>query len=300
MGYSSSWCLIFSLMSQNTILQSDATRALIKLALKEDLPSGDVTTELTECGGVLANAELIAKEELVWCGCGIAELVFEVAESKARVVSSLPNGTKIHTRGKILELEGTLAELLGTERIILNFCQHLSGISTHVRKLVDEFPTLKLLDTRKTLPGYRELEKFAVKIGGALNHRFSLSDQILIKDNHIDGSKKSPAELVLLAKKNRTSALKVEVEIAKFEDLVDVVEANPDIIMLDNMDDELLRRSVKFIQENSEDIKIEISGNINRERLNRLQDLNGCYFSMGSLTYGAKHVDISMNISTTN
>lgn len=271
-------------------------RKLVQLSFDEDSPSGDVTTRSVECGSKQAIGKVIAKQDVVWCGELLIPIILQECGEEYRLQSVVEDGAQIKDREEIALFSGSLSMILRVERVLLNFVQHLSGISTHVKMLTKDFPELTLLDTRKTLPAYRELEKYAVRVGGGKNHRFSLSDQILIKDNHIIGSEKTAEQLVRLAHKNKPKRVKVEVEVTTYDELVKVLSVKPDIVLLDNMDNDLVRKCVGYAQDNAPEVQIEISGNINRKRLKELKDLKSCAFSMGALTYGASHVDLSLDI----
>lgn len=282
-------------------LQSPHIEQLLLLALEEDCPFGDVTSE--SVGGLpeIAQAEIVTKEPCRVCGTPLIPPLSALVDDTIAVDILASDGSVLEVGGRIATLVGPLEKLLIVERVALNFLQHLSGISTHVAALVASAGELPLLDTRKTLPGYRELEKYAVRIGGGVNHRSSLSDQVLIKDNHVDGAGLSAAELVERSKENRPEGVLVEVEVRTFAELEDVVRANPDVVLLDNMDGDLLRRSIAFVRERSPQLLIEISGNINEKRFPELrqlyQEFGRIRASMGYLTYGAKHIDLSMKIA---
>lgn len=264
---------------------------IIKDALKEDIPYGDITASLVVTNGSLAKASLIAKEDGIICGLPIFERVFTIL-GKIEFISFFEEGSKVKSGDIIGEVKGDALNILMGERVALNLLQKMSGIATLTNKYVNEIKDLKtkLLDTRKTTANLRILEKYAVKIGGGNNHRFSLSDGILIKDNHI-GYAGSIKKAIKLAKENSSFVRKIEVETESKEDVLEALEAGADIIMLDNMSPLQVAEMVKLI--NGRAIT-ECSGNIT---LNTIRDyaLSGVDFiSSGELTHSVKAFDISL------
>lgn len=264
---------------------------IIKGALKEDIPYGDITASSVVTKGSLAKASLIAKEDGIICGLPIFERVFTIL-GKVEFVSFCEEGSNVKSGDIIGEVKGDALNILMGERVALNLLQKMSGIATLTNKYINEIKDLKtkLLDTRKTTANLRILEKYAVKIGGGNNHRFSLSDGVLIKDNHI-GYAGSIKEAIRLAKKNSSFVRKIEVETESKEDVLEALEAGADIIMLDNMSPLQVAEMVKLI--NGRAIT-ECSGNIT---LNTIRDyaLSGVSFiSSGELTHSVKAFDISL------
>ncbi len=267
---------------------------LIKLAIEEDFLYGDVTTDLLIPDDKTGSAVLIAKENLVLCGQIIAQYIFNKYSPEIKCDWFFKDGENVLTDEIICRIKGPLKAIISGERVVLNFLQHLSAIATKTRKIVNQLhgTKIKLLDTRKTLPGWRLLEKYAVRIGGGKNHRFSLFDGILIKDNHIKCLQ--DIELAMrLAKKKAPHLLKIEVEVENIHQLKRVLPEKPDIILLDNFSLDEIQTAIKIINKNC---KIEVSGNITEDNIKDYLKLDIDYISMGSLTHSVKAVDISLEI----
>ena len=264
---------------------------IIKNALEEDIPYGDITASSIVTKGSKAKASLIAKEDGIICGLPIFERVFAIL-GEVTFTSSVSEGSKV-TNGDIIgEVEGNALNILMGERVALNLLQKMSGIATLTNKYVKKLEGLntKLLDTRKTTANLRILEKYAVKIGGGHNHRFSLSDGILIKDNHI-GYAGSIKNAIKLAKENSSFVRKIEVETEYKEQILEAIEAGADIIMLDNMTPNQVKEMVKLIAGRA---ITECSGNITLDTI-RSYALSGVDFiSSGELTHSVKAFDISL------
>ena len=264
---------------------------IIKNALEEDIPYGDITASSIVTKGSKAKASLIAKEDGIICGLPIFERVFAIL-GEVTFTSSVSEGSKV-TNGDIIgEVEGNALNILMGERVALNLLQKMSGIATLTNKYVNELKGLntKILDTRKTTANLRVLEKYSVKIGGGNNHRFSLSDGILIKDNHI-GYAGSIKEAISLTKENSSFVRKIEVETESKEDVIEALEAGADIIMLDNMSPSQVAEMVKLINGHA---LTECSGNITLDTV-RNYALSGVDFiSSGELTHSVKAFDISL------
>ncbi|MCB0319739.1 MAG: carboxylating nicotinate-nucleotide diphosphorylase [Bdellovibrionales bacterium] len=295
MGDSTGWALMVA--ERQSLEICSVVSRLIDLSLEEDSPSGDITVR--SIGGLHVRGEgrIVAKERLVVCGGPVLEAISARAHSPMLISQCILDGEVATPKDVVFELSGELGELLRIERVLLNFLQHLSGVATHVRNVVEQAPPgITLLDTRKTLPGFRSLEKYAVRVGGGKNHRMSLSDRVLIKDNHIDASQKSPAELIRESRSAVSQQIRIEVEVRTRAELAEAIPGRPDVIMLDNMSIDELRECVAEIRKVNPNIEIEISGGISAETLPRYREFIGCSLSMGSLTYGARHVDLSMNI----
>lgn len=269
---------------------------VVKKAIEEDIPYGDKTTDyLTSIKDCQAKGFLKAKEKFVLAGIDVARFVFEKIDSLITFNSLKRDGDEIEEKEVIAIVSGRAPSLFKGERIALNILSHLSGIATYVRKISNilKGSGIKLVDTRKTLPGLRALQKYAVRVGGGYNHRFSLSDGILIKSNHINlvGSIK---DAIVEAKRKITPFTKVEVEVRNMEELSSAIESGADIIMLDNMGDEEIKRAVKMINGKAE---VEVSGKITEERIKNLRKIDGInYISMGSITHSAPSVDIKFEI----
>ena len=264
---------------------------IIKNALKEDIPYGDITASSVITKGSKAKASLIAKEDGIICGLPVFERVFTIL-GEVEFISLISEGSKVKTGDIIGEVKGDALNILMGERVALNLLQKMSGIATLTNKYVNELKGLntKLLDTRKTTANLRILEKYAVKIGGGHNHRFSLSDGILIKDNHI-GYAGSIKNAIKLAKENSSFVRKIEVETEYKEQILEAIEAGADIIMLDNMTPNQAKEMVKLIAGRA---ITECSGNITLDTI-RSYALSGVDFiSSGELTHSVKAFDISL------
>jgi len=269
---------------------------LIQLALEEDLGPGDITTELLVSKDQKGSAEIVAKEDLILAGSEILEAVFKKLDSETQVEFNFKDGNFVKNGSIMAVIKGRFSILLEGERTALNFLQRLCGIATHVRSYLDEMGDsgkTKLVDTRKTTPGWRVLEKYAVRVGGAGNHRIALYDGILIKDNHIavcGGVKKA----VEKARLNVHHLLKIEVEVTNIHELGEALDAGADVIMLDNMSDDEIISAVKMINGRA---LVEVSGMVRKERLAFLSRTGVDIVSSGALTHQARAVDISMRIS---
>ncbi len=265
---------------------------LIKIALEEDAPYGDVTTESLEIRGN-GKGVFLAKEDFVLCGFNIASKVFKYIQKDAKVFSKYKDGNFIKKGMQFGFVEGHLDTLLLGERTALNFLQRLSGIATRTKWAVNILRGTKatLLDTRKTTPLFRNLEKYAVRVGGGTNHRMGLSDAILIKDNHIE-CMGSVTEAIKKAKKYNPFK-KVEVEVKNLKEFEEALKCKPDIILLDNFSLEDIKKAVKL---KSKDIPLEASGGITLENLSSVAKCGVDFISMGSLTHTVKAIDISFEI----
>jgi len=269
---------------------------LIKIALEEDIGSGDITTDNLIADNLKGSGEIVAKEALVIAGLDIARQVFEQLDTEISFKPNFKDGDLIEKGEIVLEVEGKLRVLLLGERTALNFLQRLSGIATHVRSYMNSIANknVRLVDTRKTTPGWRVLEKYAVRIGGAHNHRMGLYDGVLIKDNHIAvcGGIKKAIESI---KNNLSHLVKIEVEVSDLDGVKQALEAGADVIMLDNMDISQIKKAIEFIHGKS---VVEISGGVTIDSLNQLADTGADIISSGALTHSARCVDISMRIKS--
>lgn len=278
------------------MIRSELVTRLVQLALDEDLGLGDVTSTVAIPDGHQSKASLIAKEDFVFCAAGIVEEILRIGKSTLEVSRIVPDGSLVKKGASLLDLEGSTAEILSLERTILNFVQRLSGVATKTKAFVDTAGSVRILDTRKTTPGWRLLEKYAVTVGGAHNHRMNLSDLILIKNNHIDAYKGDIEALFKSVERKRPPYVPMEVEVRTQDELTKVLAfSTPDIIMLDNMDNDGIAASVKQIQAKNNQIKIEVSGGITEERLKTLSQYP-VFVSVGALTTQARAVDISLRI----
>lgn len=260
-------------------------------ALQEDIASEDITTAAIIRKATRSQVDLICKESGVLAGIEIFKRVFELL-GEITFKADFKDGDLIHKGDVIGTLTGDARVILSGERTALNYLQRMSGIATLTRRLANELEgsKTKLLDTRKTTPGMRIFEKYAVKVGGGYNHRFNLSDGILIKDNHI-GAAGGVQEAILLAKEYAPFVRKVEVEVENLEMLQEALEAKADIIMLDNMDNETMKQAVRIVNGEAE---TECSGNITLERLKEIAEIGVDYVSCGALTHSAPILDFSL------
>ena len=261
-------------------------------ALREDITSEDVTTNAIMRDAVLGSAQLICKQDGIICGLEVFKRTFELLDDKAVFETDVKDGDFVKNGQVIGVIKGDIRALLSGERTGLNYLQRMSGIATFTNSLVKELEgkKTKLLDTRKTTPNMRPFEKYAVKVGGGTNHRYNLSDGILIKDNHI-GAAGSITKAVSMAKEYAPFVRKIEVEVETLEQLDEALDAGADIIMLDNMDNDTMREAVRRVAGKAE---TECSGNVTKERLAEIADIGVDYVSAGALTHSAPIMDISL------
>ncbi len=277
-------------------IKSEDVNNLIVMAIAEDIKDGDITSLAVFSDEAAATGLITAKDNGIVCGCEMVRLVYEVIDRNVQVEILKPDGSSVYTHETIIRVEGPVVAVLSGERIALNFLQRMSGISTRTNRMVKllEGSGISILDTRKTLPGHRVLDKYAVKTGGGENHRMGLYDMIMIKDNHIKAAG-GIVSAVDLVRKKYGAAYTVEVE----ADTVDIVEeackTDADIIMLDNMDNEEISKALDIIDGK---MKVEVSGNITEERIKSLSSLDIDYMSIGALTHSVTAFDYSMNISS--
>lgn len=266
---------------------------IVLLALEEDIGIGDITTDIIIDEGLKGKAYIKAKENGILCGCEVVREVFKNIDETLVLSFSKSDGEGIFPGEKVIFIEGRIKSILKGERVALNFLSHLSGIATATNKFVRLLPpSVKILDTRKTLPGLRILEKYAVKVGGGKNHRFGLYDGILIKDNHIiavGGVKKA----LEIAKRNAPHYMKIEIEAATLDDVREAVEGGADIILLDNMDVDEIKEAIKIINGRAQ---IEVSGGININNIEHLVGLPIDFISIGAITHSAKALDFSLTL----
>ncbi|MDH5762561.1 MAG: carboxylating nicotinate-nucleotide diphosphorylase [Nitrospinota bacterium] len=277
-------------MGQIDSLTVEQMDGLVKRALEEDLGSGDITTDGILSQDDSATAVVTAKESMVVCGLEIFRRVFLCLDPKATFPGILlEDGAQVSAQSEIIRVSAKTSALLKGERTALNILQRLSGIATLTRKYVDAARPVTILDTRKTTPGLRIFEKYAVHCGGGTNHRFGLFDAILIKDNHI----KIAGGITSAIQRIRSHySGKVEVETTNLEEVHEALKMSADIIMLDNMAPQIIKKAVSLIDGKS---KIEVSGCVTLDDLNILKELGIDYISVGALTHSARSMDISMN-----
>ena len=265
---------------------------LILNALKEDITSEDISTNSVMPHYQQGEVELICKEDGVIAGLEVFKRVFELLDSETRVTFTCRDGDTVSKGQKLGVVRGDIRVLLSGERTALNYLQRMSGIATYTRTVADMLKgsKTKLLDTRKTTPGMRIFEKYAVKVGGGYNHRYNLSDGILLKDNHI-GAAGGVKEAVKMAKEYAPFVRKIEVEVENLEMLKEALEAGADIIMLDNMSVEDMKEAVKLTAGRAE---TECSGNVTKENVAKLADIGVDYISSGALTHSSPILDLSL------
>ncbi|AFA49513.1 carboxylating nicotinate-nucleotide diphosphorylase [Acetobacterium woodii] len=265
---------------------------LILLALKEDITSEDITTNAVIQAGVRGQVQLIAKAAGMIAGLAVFQRVFELLDD-AVVMRKYKNDGDLVKPGEIIaEVEAEARTLLTGERTALNYLQRMSGIATHTQKVVKclEGTKTKLLDTRKTTPNMRIFEKYAVTVGGGNNHRYNLSDGILLKDNHINAAG-GVKEAILAAQKYAPFVRKIEVEVENLEMVSEALDAGADIIMLDNMDTDTMKKAINMIAGKA---VTECSGNVTEKRLQELGDIGVDFISCGALTHSSPILDLSM------
>lgn len=265
---------------------------LIMLALQEDITSEDITTNSVMREYQLGEVELICKEDGIIAGLEVFKRVFELLDDKTEVIFTCKDGDEVKTGQRLGIVRGDIRVLLSGERTALNYLQRMSGIATYTRSIADllKDSKTKLLDTRKTTPGMRIFEKYAVKVGGGNNHRYNLSDGILLKDNHI-GAAGGVKEAVIMAKEYAPFVRKIEIEVENLDMLKEALEAGADIIMLDNMSVEDMKEAVRLTAGRAE---TECSGNVTKENIARLVDIGVDYISSGALTHSAPILDLSL------
>lgn len=264
----------------------------LKNALKEDITSEDVTTNSVMKTYKKGSAQLICKEDGVICGLQVFARVFELLDSEVIFNTTYQDGDVMKKGDLIGTVIGDIRVLLSGERTALNYLQRMSGIATYTSEYTKELEGYKttLLDTRKTTPNMRPFEKYAVRVGGGANHRYNLSDGILLKDNHI-GAAGSVTKAVKMAKEYAPFVRKIEVEVENLDMVAEAIEAGADIIMLDNMDNETMKKAVEMIGDKAQ---TECSGNVTKERLREIAELGVDFVSSGALTHSAPIIDLSL------
>jgi nicotinate-nucleotide pyrophosphorylase (carboxylating) len=276
----------------NEITMKNNMDPLITAALREDISSEDISTNAVVKADRRAGAQLLCKEDGIIAGLDVFRRVFKLLDSESSVTAFVSDGDRITSGQLIASVEGNARALLSGERTALNFLQRMSGIATYTNEMVRmlDGTGIRLLDTRKTTPNMRIFEKYAVKVGGGYNHRYNLSDGIMLKDNHINAAG-GVARAVEMAREYASFVHKIEVEVENLEMLAEALEAGADIIMLDNMSDDDMRKAVALIDGRAE---TECSGNVTKENIKRLADIGVDYVSSGALTHSAPILDLSL------
>ena len=265
---------------------------LIRQALQEDITSEDITTNAVMREKKAGEVQLICKQEGVIAGLAVFERVFQLLDSDTQVEFYVKDGDRVENKQLLGVVKGDIRVLLSAERTALNYLQRMSGIATYTRQIADllEGSKTKLLDTRKTTPNMRIFEKYAVKVGGGYNHRYNLSDGILLKDNHIAAAG-GVRQAIEMAKEYAPFVRKIEVETETLDMVKEAVDAGADIIMLDNMTPETMKAAIEFIDGREE---TECSGNVTKENIDRLISIGVDYISSGALTHSSPILDLSL------
>ena len=276
----------------NEITMKMQADQLIRMALQEDITSEDVSTNAVMPTATKGTVNLIAKEDGVVAGLEIYARVFTILDEKTEIDLHCKDGDEVKKGELMATVTGDIRVLLSGERVALNYLQRMSGIATYTRQVAKllEGSNVTLLDTRKTTPNCRVFEKYAVRVGGGHNHRYNLSDGVLLKDNHI-GAAGSVAKAVKMAKAYAPFVRKIEIEVETLDQVKEAVEAGADIIMLDNMTPEVMKQAVELIDGRAQ---TECSGNITKENIQKIREIGVDFVSSGALTHSAPILDISM------
>ena len=276
----------------NEITMKMQADQLIRMALQEDITSEDVSTNAVMPTATKGTVDLIAKEDGVVAGLEIYARIFTILDEKTEIDLHCKDGDEVKKGELMATVTGDIRVLLSGERVALNYLQRMSGIATYTRQVAKllEGSNVTLLDTRKTTPNCRVFEKYAVRVGGGHNHRYNLSDGVLLKDNHI-GAAGSVAKAVKMAKAYAPFVRKIEIEVETLDQVKEAVEAGADIIMLDNMTPEVMKQAVELIDGRAQ---TECSGNITKENIQKIREIGVDFVSSGALTHSAPILDISM------
>lgn len=276
----------------NSITMQLQADKLIRMALEEDITSEDVSTNAVMPTKVQGTVDLIAKEDGVIAGMDVYARVFKLLDESMEIEMFCQDGDEVKKGDLMAKVTGDIRVLLSGERVALNYLQRMSGIATYTRSVVKllEGSGVTLLDTRKTTPNCRVFEKYAVRVGGGCNHRYNLSDGVLLKDNHI-GAAGSITKAIQMAKAYAPFVRKIEIEVETLEQVKEAVEAGADIIMLDNMTPEVMKQAVELIDGRAQ---TECSGNITKENIQKIREIGVDFVSSGALTHSAPILDISM------
>ena len=279
------------MMDEKTLKSAEI---LFELAYTEDIGEGDITTNNLVPPHARKTAVLVAKEEGIIAGMPLAEMVFRKFDEQIEWKEKIADGSSVKSGDILVEFSGNLRALLTGERKALNFLQRLSGIATFAGKCKKEVEgyEVEILDTRKTMPGYRYLDKYAVRMGGGSNHRFGLYDMVMIKDNHIQVAG-GINEAVVAIRTKIPKSIKIEVETTNLDQVQQALAADVDIIMLDNMSSKMMKKAVELINNRA---KIEASGNMTLKRIRKVAATGVNYISIGALTHSVKALDISQRI----
>lgn len=285
-------------------IRGPGLKEIVLNALKEDISSKDITTESIIPKNKIIKAHILAKEDFVVCGLGVAGLVFKMQDSKVQFKALVYEGELVKKGKVIAQVKGNARPILSAERVALNFLCLLSGVATKTKEYVNAVKPykVKIMDTRKTIPGLRELEKYAVRIGGGHNHRMALDEMILVKDNHLKiQNSKSKIQNLLENRKNILSSIEIEIEVKTLSEFKQALELKPDIIMLDNMSIKDMKMAVKIRNRLSPNTyhltpKLEASGGITLKNVRQIASSGVDMISIGTLTHSVRSVDISLEI----
>lgn len=266
----------------------------LKRALVEDMNNGDITTEYLIDDSSEGEALVTAKQCGVICGLEVSKTVFEIVDSELKFSALTNDGDYVSKGSDVLKVEGKIKNILKSERVALNFLQRMSGIATKAYDIVKivEGIDVRVVDTRKTTPGLRIFEKYAVTTGGAFNHRFNLTDAVMIKDNHIEAVG-SITEAIRLSRRHIPHTAKIEIEVKNIEELREALESGADIIMLDNMNESEMKQAVEITDKR---VILEASGNITEKNLRQVAETGVDVISIGALTHSYTSMDLSLNI----
>jgi nicotinate-nucleotide pyrophosphorylase (carboxylating) len=274
---------------------SSPIRKIIESALAEDIGAGDITTQTTVNPKKKGRAVAVAKDDFVVAGIDVFEAAFRILDQHIHVRKGIVDGCRVQKGTVIAEVEGSLSAILQAERVALNFFQRMCGIATQTAKYVEAVRGKKttILDTRKTVPGLRILDKMAVRLGGGANHRFGLYDGVLIKDNHIEAAGGIKAAVEAQRKQVKSRRMKIEVETKNLKEVKEALQCGVDIIMLDNMTNSAMKKAVALIAGRA---LTEASGNVNLKRIQGIAATGVDFISIGELTHSVRAADISLQV----
>jgi nicotinate-nucleotide pyrophosphorylase (carboxylating) len=281
-------------------LDKEKIHSIVKLALEEDIGEGDITTENIIPPTLRIKARIISEEKCIICGLPVAKEVFKMLDKRISWRAKVSDGDVVKPKKVVVEIFGSARAILTGERVALNFLQHLSGIATYTNKFVKlANGKFDIYDTRKTHPGLRYLEKYAVLCGGGKNHRLQLDDMVLVKDNHIKICElyNLPIEEILYRMRQRLDyTTDVEIECCNLREVKLALKIKPDIVMLDNMSFAQLKKAIKMIRKNLPKTKIEISGKLDEQKVKKLRRLNIDFASLGRITHSARDISFSLEV----
>ena len=282
-------------------LDMEKVRALVRLALKEDIGKGDITSKLTVPKPAQALALIMAKEDAVIAGLPVAKLVYEMVDPALAFDGLLQDGSRVEYGDILVKIQGSARSILAGERVALNFLQHLSGVATLTAKYVEQVQgtSAKILDTRKTLPGFRVLDKYAVRMGGGTNHRMGLYDMVLIKSNHVELAG-GIGNAIRKIKRSNGKGTKVVAEVRNLNEATEALFASPDRLLLDNMGLDKIREVVALVETSNRarEVKtdLEVSGGVNLDNVRAIAETGVNFVSVGALTHSARAVDLSLTL----